>query len=231
MSAKKAARVLVADNDSLNNKFTVAKDTVATAAVLTIDDDLSLDEYDLACLFVTWQEHPTALVGPMTAARTHDELPDGTYKYLHKYGHVLSRGASIILTNIAMFHRRYLVEYSKLPLSLTKFVDSKMNCEDILMNYVVEKRHMLANSAVQSRVAARFIRIMVYAETFTYPNSTFISTRPGHFDVRSECMKVFSTHYGFAPTKHFPTNMNHTLLEQWTKSMVHQGNVRKSRRH
>lgn len=227
---EKYAKVLVADSDSLNNKFTVAIGHVKTAAVMTIDDDLSLDEYDAACMFVTWQENPSTLVGPMTSARTH-QVQDGRLQYLHRYAHVVRYGASIILTNIAFFHRRYMVEYSRAPKDLLQFVDSKMNCEDILMNYVVEKRHILAGSSAQSRLAMRYLRVMVYAETFTYPNSTFISTRPNHFETRSVCMNLFTKHYGFMPSQHPPVAMNHTYLRQWTASMVHQGDVRRKRVH
>ena len=67
--------------------------------------------------------------------RIHYMQWSGEYTYVKE---TMNNYYSMVLTNVAIFHVKYLDMYQKnLPKELKDFVDKQINCEDISMNVIV----------------------------------------------------------------------------------------------
>jgi hypothetical protein len=65
----------------------------------------------------------------------------GASKYM-RWQHTWWNGVySIMLTKVAMFHKKYLNDFVNLvPESVSKFIDDNRNCEDIAIAHVIASR-------------------------------------------------------------------------------------------
>ncbi|KAL5720676.1 lactose synthase [Ranunculus cassubicifolius] len=120
-------------SESLNSRF-LPRSMIKTAAVAICDDDVEIDKESFEFGFRVWGRDQDRLVGFF--ARSHDiDLMRKSWIYsVHpdKY--------SIMLTKLMILNVKYLYKYScgdgKMR-EMRNVVDEMMNCEDILMNFVV----------------------------------------------------------------------------------------------
>ncbi|XP_019438810.1 PREDICTED: glycosyltransferase family protein 64 C3 [Lupinus angustifolius] len=121
---------------SLNSRFLPHhRREIRTDAVLICDDDVELDHDSFNFAFRVWSTNRNRLVGVFS--RSHD-LDMNRKEWIYT---VQPDRFSIILTKFMILDRNYLYKYSceggtKMA-EMRGIVDSVMNCEDILMNFVV----------------------------------------------------------------------------------------------
>lgn len=139
---------------------------------------LTPDELELG--YQAWRLLPDRLIG--YPSRWH-------YMENNKwvYDATWSNDASIILTGAAFYHNyfNYVYHYHT-PQSLLDYVDSDMNCEDILMNFVIQNATQKAPIKVTPR------------KFFKSPTQS-ISGHKGHIHTRATCLNVMVETYGKMP--------------------------------
>ncbi|KAF5748063.1 putative transferase transferring glycosyl groups [Tripterygium wilfordii] len=121
-------------SSSLNARF-LPRSSIGTRAVLICDDDVKIDRRSFEFAFRVWGSNPDRLIGFFV--RSHDiDLSTGEWIYTvhpHKY--------SIVLTKLMILKTEYLFRYScgggPEMQEMRRIVDRVLNCEDILMNFVV----------------------------------------------------------------------------------------------
>ena len=103
-----------------------------------------------------------------------------------------------------MVHKRYYELYSKEKEAMA-YGDKVHNGEDILMNWVIAKdlrrRNITSGVAVYAYPFFPTIPPMPNLDNHTY-ESKGISTRPGHFMKRDDCVRKFVDIFGFAITEY-----------------------------
>lgn len=98
-----------------------------------------------------------------------------------------------------MLHRHYYELYSREHEAMD-FVDSMHNCEDILMNWVVAKD-------LRRRNVSRGVSVYLYPFFPAFPvdparpPAQGISTKLGHFERRTDCVRQFIRIFGFVITE------------------------------
>ncbi|CEM14057.1 unnamed protein product [Vitrella brassicaformis CCMP3155] len=151
-----ADRIVVVQElrDSLQNRFLLVPAHARTEGIVSIDDDMTgISCEELDGLFDRWRDaQQCAVVGPtvrtiegrgraaMGAGATNPYLVSvGPQPYrLLEYVQRDSRPPHLILTNVAIYSRCMAVVYSHvLPRFLIGYVDTLMNCEDILFNFML----------------------------------------------------------------------------------------------
>ncbi|CAL0323214.1 unnamed protein product [Lupinus luteus] len=120
---------------NVNLKELLDPHEIATDAVLICDDDVELDHDSLSFAFRVWSTNRNRLVGVFS--RSHD-LDMNRKEWIYT---VQPDRFSIVLTKFMILDRTYLYKYTceggtKMA-EMRRIVDSVMNCEDILMNFVV----------------------------------------------------------------------------------------------
>lgn len=180
-------------SDSLNNRFDVQG--IETEAVLYLDDDIIASPKDLTFLIRSWQDHKNKLTGFFSRSHLGTEYSFNTRS---EY--------SMILTKAMVVHIDYVYKYDCLLLpELKEYVDTHMNCEDILMNFLVAS----VSSEGPAFVAARPILdrgrgsglSVKHGKTNTLFNST-----------RSNCVNFFSAQFGRNPLKYSSNYVSRGLV-------------------
>ena len=99
-----------------------------------------------------------------------------------------------------MAHKRYYELYSK-EYEAMSFVDKVHNGEDILMNWVIAKD-------LRRRNLSGGVAVYMWPFFPSFPrmpnvtlHSTGISTRPGHYKKRNQCIEKFIDIFGFTITE------------------------------
>ena len=106
---------------------------IKTDAVFSLDDDAAITTEEMDFAFQVWQHFPDRLVGFPSRSHFWDDRKQ-KWVYTSKW----SNEYSMVLTGAAFYHRYYNSLFTKsVSPMLTKFVDEKANCEDILMNFLV----------------------------------------------------------------------------------------------
>jgi hypothetical protein len=122
--------------DSLNNRFKPLNGSF-TDAIFSVDDDMRVSCADLNLAYEVWKGSQHSLVGfmPRTHLRKNNQL---VYRC---WWTVWWRGSySIILTKAAILHHNYFKVYThKMPQVIRDYIDSKRNCEDIAMQYLMSE--------------------------------------------------------------------------------------------
>ncbi|PIA43935.1 hypothetical protein AQUCO_01800173v1 [Aquilegia coerulea] len=132
--------VLRQSTQSLNARF-FPRPSITTRAVAICDDDVEIDRESFEFAFKIWSTHQESMIGFF--ARSHDfDLLKKSWIYSVHYDKY-----SILLTKFMILNTNYLYKYScgsgsgsdndMKMVKLRNVVDEMMNCEDILMNFVV----------------------------------------------------------------------------------------------
>ncbi|XP_018334859.1 exostosin-2, partial [Agrilus planipennis] len=129
----KPIKVIQTKANKLSNRF-YPYEEIQTEAILSIDDDiimLTSDELEFG--FEVWREFPDRIVG--FPSRTHI-WDNATLSW--KYESEWTNEISMVLTGAAFYHKYYNYLYTtSMPSEIKDWVDEKMNCEDIAMNFLV----------------------------------------------------------------------------------------------
>lgn len=127
-ATEKKLRILYQETDTLNNRFG-ARFAFSTGAVYVCDDDISMPPDDLSFAHHVWRQHRDQIVGFFP--RWHGK--DGTYEYNGR-----RKTYSMMLTKGMFLAPEYMFVYSCIaPVENMKLVDRIVNCEDLLMNFIV----------------------------------------------------------------------------------------------
>ncbi|XP_022237779.1 LOW QUALITY PROTEIN: exostosin-2-like [Limulus polyphemus] len=184
----KPLKVVQTKENKLSNRF-YPYDEIETEAVLAIDDDivmLTADELEFA--YEVWREFPDRIVGFPSRVHLWDNNT-GKWKYESEWTNEIS----MVLTGAAFYHKYYSYLYTtSLPGDIKTWVDSRMNCEDIAMNFLVANITGKAPIKVTPR------------KKFKCPECTnveMLSADVIHMAERSECINKFAQVYGKMPLK------------------------------
>lgn len=159
--------------DSLNNRFNPLPN-LETKAVLIADDDIRVNITDMEYGFEVWKNRPQSLIGVFP--RYHRYHPSNrTYTYEIRSPD-RPRMYSIMLTKYMFMSSEYLYVYTcLLPTKIHRYIDEKMNCEDIAMNLLVS-----------GMTGSKPVAVMLGVDDFG--TTSGISIKQGHLSNRSECM-------------------------------------------
>ena len=114
------------NNNSLNNGFAVHK-IINTTSVINVDDDIFVSEYNLNLLTTSYD--PSRIV-------CYDKrYYNNKLQYLHKppFGHY----SNLCVSKTWIIATRFLSLYMQ-DSTMTNYVDAHHNCEDIMMNFLVQ---------------------------------------------------------------------------------------------
>ena len=180
-------KVIPTKANKLSNRFFPYAD-IKTEAVLSIDDDiimLTADEIEFG--YQVWREFPDRLVG--FPPRLHVWTDGNKLKYESEW----KNDVSIVLTGAAFYHNyfNYLYTY-KMPGDIRDWVDERMNCEDIAMNFIASNHTGKAPIKVTPRKKFKC------SECATGGS---LSLDENHMVERSTCMNHFMKLYGGLPLK------------------------------
>uniref|UniRef100_A0A914W8V3 Exostosin-2 n=1 Tax=Plectus sambesii TaxID=2011161 RepID=A0A914W8V3_9BILA len=180
-------RVIRSKSNRLSNRFK-PYDAIKTEAVLSLDDDitmLTVDEIEFA--YQVWREHPDRLVGFPSRVHLYNPISRRL-----EYNSEWTNNVSMILTGAAFYHKYYGSLYqSVLPARIKRFVDERMNCEDIAMNFLIA--NLTSQPALKVTPRKRFLCPGCPA--------VGISADSQHLQERSECIDFFSNVYGYNPLR------------------------------
>lgn len=169
-------------DDTLNNRFDVTG--IDTEGVLYLDDDIVAAPVDIKFMLKAWQTHKKKLTGFFS--RTHDS---------NLYSFNTRESYSMLLTKALVVHIDYVYKYDCLLLpELKQYVTDHMNCEDILMNFIVAS----VSSESPALVAARPV--------IDYGRETGLSVKAGKADkgfkyARTKCIAFFTHKFGHNPLR------------------------------
>lgn len=159
--------------DSLNNRFNPIPN-LETRAVLIADDDIRVNITDVEYAFDVWKNRQHSLVGVFPRYHYFDKT-NGTWIYETRCP-TLPRQYSIMLTKFMFMHAEYLYAYTcLLPTRVHRYIDEKVNCEDIAMNMLVT-----------GMTSAKPVAVMTHVDDFG--TTSGISLKPGHVNARSKCV-------------------------------------------
>eukprot|EP00111_Clytia_hemisphaerica_P000401 TCONS_00001106-protein len=178
----------------LTNRFYPFEE-METEAVMAIDDDilmLTVDEIEFG--YQTWKEFPDRLVG--FPARFHitnpKELINGK-RLQYKYESEWSNSLSMVLTGAAFYHQVYNHWFTHmLPRKTIHYINEKMNCEDIAMNFLIS--NLTDKAPIKVTPRKRFTCAQCRRNDSLWSESS-------HFIKRSECLSIFTKHFGKMPLR------------------------------
>lgn len=135
-STNVSIQLVISERNSLNNRFSIGK-YVKTSSIISLDDDRIIDKTLMEKMLETHKLHPKSLIGPFGRSYINNN-----YRYDMK-------GSLLILTGVAMIPTTYLNLYTT-NIHISDYVDSKMCCEDIAMNFLIsnnggDKIHLSGN--------------------------------------------------------------------------------------
>ena len=200
----KTLKVIKTRANVLSNRF-YPYEEIATEAVLSLDDDimmLTADELELG--YQVWREFPDRLVG--FPSRTHVWETD-KFKYESEW----TSEISMVLTGASFYHKYWHYLYTAAPnraaQEIKQWVDKKMNCEDIAMNFLVAN----ATGHPPIKVAPRKKFKCSTAQCLNQELS--LSGQHNHMVARSECINLFAEKYGYLPLKHVEFRVDPVLYK------------------
>lgn len=138
--------------NSLQSRL-LSNDPILFSCVFIVDFDVNLITEELDFGFKAWQNFPESIVGYQAADFTiihsnatsvfddndvtvgSDQEETITYKYVKE----MSNEYSMIESSAAWIHRFHFIQFQKQPIELLHFVNSKNDCEDIVMNQIASE--------------------------------------------------------------------------------------------
>ncbi|XP_003386458.1 PREDICTED: exostosin-like 3 [Amphimedon queenslandica] len=189
--------VIWCEVNSLNNRF-LPFNGIKTEAILSIDDDVYLRHDEIQFAFRVWRESRDRLVGFPGRFHSYD-IKHNSWLYNSNYTCELS----MVLTGAAFFHKYYSYLYSLWqPVAVRDMVDSKMNCEDIAMNFLIA--HVTRKPPL--KVTSRW--------TFRCPNCPeALSQNEAHFNERHSCINSLVKIYGYMPLLYTQYRLDSVLFK------------------
>ncbi|ODN05712.1 Exostosin-2 [Orchesella cincta] len=179
-------KIIRTKENKMSNRF-IPYDEIETEAVFAVDDDivmLTVDEMEFG--FETWREYPDRIVGFPSRSHVWD---NSTRRW--KYESEWTSEISMVLTGAAFYHKFWHYAYTnELPRDIRDWVDAKMNCEDIAMNFLVSAR--TGKSPIKVTPRKKF-------KCPTCSNNEMLSADSGHMVERTECINRFTEIMGFMP--------------------------------
>jgi hypothetical protein len=193
--------VVLADVNSINNRYAVWKG-IQTDAVMIQDDDMWLNHGPLSCMFAQYKQHPNQLIGIYRERR--DIVPANAFQKSHfglQWDQLIPGpphpAYSMLLPHPFVLSRTYLQTYMS-NTKMLQLVDNMMNCDDFYLNAVV------ANATKEPGVA-----VAVTLNKFTQwgDKTAMHDTDPLWARHRSECLGSIEEMF-----KDEPQDMNtHTI--------------------
>lgn len=181
-------QIIRTKTNKLSNRFYPYKE-IETDAVLSLDDDivmLTADELDFG--FDVWREFPDRIVGFPSRTHVWDNVTK-SWKYESEWTNEIS----MVLTGAAFYHKYWNHLYTvSMPSEIRNWVDERMNCEDIAMNFLISNVTNKAPIKVTPR------------KKFKCPkctNTEMLSADLGHMIERTNCINKFSKIYDYMPLK------------------------------
>ncbi|KAM7342720.1 exostosin glycosyltransferase sotv [Cochliomyia hominivorax] len=181
-------KIIQTRNNRLSNRFFPYKD-IETEAILTIDDDINMltdDEVEFG--YEVWREFPDRIVGFPSRLHVWENLTSH-WRYESEWTNQIS----MVLTGAAFHHKYWSHMYThRMPAVVRDIVDSRMNCEDIAMNFLVSN----VTNKPPIKVTPR--------KKFKCPecaNNEMLSADLNHMRERSRCIDEFSHIYGRMPLR------------------------------
>jgi len=188
-------RVELFDVDSLNNRFKLLE-TPATDAIFSVDDDLIVSCEVLQNMIDIWASAPRQMVGVAPRLVSRDTNANGGWRYL-RWWHVWWNGAySLVLTKVCILHRDYLDAFSSRSpalVSAREHVDSRRNCEDLLMSFIV------ANATRAPPLWFRAPYSDYGQSILSFGRHAGISSGVDHVETRGDCIATFARLFGTMP--------------------------------
>lgn len=173
--------------DSLNNRFFPSQ-FITTKSVLIVDDDIFISSDNLVLLFNAWrlfQHHIVGFFPRWISSST------GISKYIPTNEDHKHSGYPLMLTKGMMLHKKFLHLYNcETPKTFRDIVDLHVNCEDILMNFVV--------SNYTKKPAPMYVQPMHYIGDYGSSLSGSLFKRGKHEETRSVCIQTFEKMFGFS---------------------------------
>ncbi|CAK8683774.1 unnamed protein product [Clavelina lepadiformis] len=165
-------------------------------AILSLDEDATLNVQEVDFAFEVWRSLPDRIVGFPARSHFWDEAKS-KWVYTSKW----SNSYSMVLTGAAFIHRYYLALYTDwLPLQVRNMVDQTSNCEDILMNMLVS--HVTRRPPIKVTQKKQYKDTSPnQAQSGVLPSGGVITkwSDPQHFAERQVCMKSFVESFGYMP--------------------------------
>lgn len=187
--------------NSLNNRYQPFSQ-VTTDCVISMDDDWDMPVHHLEFSVMLWRtQFWNQIVGFRHLGRYHTKEKNEWVYHAGKY-----RSASMMLPSGSVYHRKYLGMYANaLPSSAKGYVDSVLNCEDILFNFMVSN-------------ATRTSPVVVKVKREGSLKMEGLSDDPQHYIERSECLQVFSNIFGYMPLRYTHSMFNYgDKLPHWNE--------------
>jgi len=190
-AVSKPIKVIRTKANLLTNRFYPYSE-ITTEAVLSMDDDivmLTSDELEFA--YQVWREFSDRLVG--FPSRTH-VWNNQTKQW--KYESEWTNDVSMVLTGAAFYHKywHYMFTYnpSQEGKEIKNWLDQRMNCEDIAMNFLI------ANATGKSPIKVT-PRKKFKCSTPECNNAAMLSNYQSHLTERSDCVNFLVKKYGYMP--------------------------------
>lgn len=173
--------------NSLNQKL-LPDPAYKTQAILLTDDDVYYHPSDLEFVFQTWRKFGrNRLTGALARCATQDK--NGKWRYNFCSKKEAEDVYSMIITNLSFAHISFLDYYSSddpAMVQIRKYVDDRLNCEDIALNFVASMLTCTGPLLVRGR-----------EPYFNSEPAQGISRKPGHLEARSKCLNDFTEILGF----------------------------------
>jgi hypothetical protein len=169
----------------LNNRFNL-KGVETADAIFSVDDDALIACEDLEFGFRIWNAMQDNMVGfqaRVVVEHNHTALYSGDGKLVPRLG-----AYSVVLTKCAFMHRKYLDMYTEsMDSQIRDHIREQHNCEDIAMSFLI---------AHHTHVPAIFVKAPIVN---LRENGQGISASKTHVSKRSDCIRFFSSLYGYTP--------------------------------
>ncbi|KAL6075254.1 glycosyltransferase family protein 64 C3 [Balamuthia mandrillaris] len=177
--------------NSLNNRFLPFNELQNYDCVLHMDDDTDFPAEALTTELVAWMTHPRSMVNVRERGRSHAvEADTGRLFYSSTHGAFVS----IVLPSGLMLHKDYHAMYSDGSLQEARqLVDSFMNCEDILMNFVVANATGRPPVIVDVSIRKALIRKL---------GKSGVSAKDDHYERRNTCIRLLGEMFGGIPLRY-----------------------------
>jgi hypothetical protein len=181
-------KIIRQTKNSLNNRYLVSRNQIHTKCVLAVDDDDIFDLQDLNMIYEAWKLVPERVVGLSLYQRTHLWNPKlGQYIYSLIMGDDMP--ASMLLNSGTVYSSKLHDFYAADAVQNARLVvDSMMNGEDILFNFVTVNatgnpplilKHSKPRNSVNGSVE----------------NDESLSSRSQHFSDRSSVFNTFAKYF------------------------------------
>ncbi|GAB4815340.1 hypothetical protein N2152v2_002386 [Parachlorella kessleri] len=140
-------RVRVEKENSMNNRYKPDPE-IRFRAVLSLDDDIMMPCSDVELGFATWRQHPDKIVGFYPRLIT--EGSDGRLGYNWEDSTVRQGQYNALLTGAAFLDSRtaFALYWAEKVAPARQLVDELVNCDDLLMNWVIANASLGNNATL-----------------------------------------------------------------------------------